>query len=536
MTAAAAGVPGSGRAASKARSALARLIPILAAIAVWYILAVAFSGIRVIPTPLAVVASFVHDIPAYLANVPSTLAAAGVGFVVGNALAILLGVVFVQIAWAERLLLRIAVASFCVPLVAIAPILVVILPGDGPKQALAALSVFFTTLIAVVLGLRSADAGSLQALRSLGGTQWHAMRKIRLIAALPSLFAGLQIAAPAALLGAIIGEYLGASKGLGVMLIQAQASFNVPRTWAVALVMAGLSGLAYYVFGAIGRRLTPWASKDVTLVVGSAPASKQSSAGRSALTSVIGAIGSVVIVIAAWYALIAAFQLNPYFAKTPGDVVAYVTTAPDAAANAARLWDGLLVTLSDAAVGYVAGTLAATAAALLIVSFPPFERAVMPLAIALRSAPLVAMIPLLALIFGRGLVGVTVIVAIVTFFPTLINVIVGLRSAPALAADVVRSLGGSDALATWKVRLPYALPAFFASARIAVPGAIAGATLAEWLATGQGLGAMIVQDYAASQFGALWAEAVLVVVASIVFYGIVGLLERPVVRRFGAAQ
>ena len=84
----------------------------------------------------------------------------------------------------------------------------------------------------------------------------------------------------------------------------------------------------------------------------------------------------------------------------------------------------------------------------------------MPVAITLRSVPLVAMTPLIALIFGRGVVGVTVVVGIVTFFPTLVNVAVGLRSAPELACDLVRASGGSRLMVVRKVQLLYALPAF----------------------------------------------------------------------------
>jgi ABC-type nitrate/sulfonate/bicarbonate transport system permease component len=514
------------------RSALLRVAPAAVIVALWTLLAVSFTGLRVVPTPWAVIHAFLDDLPVYGPNVSSTLSVAGVGFLVGNGAALALGVVFVQVPWVERLLLRIAVASFCVPLVAIAPILVVVLPGDAPKQTLAALSVFFTTLIAVVLGLRSADPASLQVVRSLGGSQWQAMFKIRFFAMLPSLFGALRIAAPAALLGAIIGEYLGASQGLGVMLVQAQSSFQVPRTWAVALVMSALAGLAYLVFGVIGRLMTPWAAHDVTLVTVSQPPPPPRRMWAAVTIPVLGVAGSIAIVIACWYALIAAFDLNAYFAKTPLDVLRFITSSPEASENRTSLWSGLKITLTDAGAGYAFGTLAASLTALLIVTSKTFERAVMPVAIALRSVPLVAMTPLLALVFGRGLTGVTVIVSIVTFFPTLINVVVGLRSAPALATDVVRSLGGSNALATRKVRILYALPAFFASARTAVPGALAGATLAEWLATGQGIGSMIVQDYAGSRFDALWTESVMIVVVSVLFYTAISALERPITRRF----
>ena len=125
--------------------------------------------------------------------------------------------------------------------------------------------------------------------------------------------------------------------------------------------------------------------------------------------------------------------------------------------------------------------------------------------------------------------------SLVTFFPTLVNVAVGLRSAPALACDVVRAAGGDPLMAIRKVRLPYALPALFASARIAAPAAIGGATLAEWLATGKGLGSLLVISYSASDFNTLWSGAVLIVAVSVGLYSLVGVVEGVVVGRMGGS-
>ena len=181
----------------------------------------------------------------YWPNMLVTLREAGKGYVAGNVLAIVLAIAFVQVPILERLLMRLAIASYCVPLVAIAPILIVVTSGDTPKAALAAIAVFFTTLIATLLGLRSVDKSALDLVKSCGGGSWMTLRKVRLQAALPSLFAGLRIAAPSALLGAIIGEYLGASAGLGALLIQSQTSFQVTETWGIAVFIAALAGVAY---------------------------------------------------------------------------------------------------------------------------------------------------------------------------------------------------------------------------------------------------------------------------------------------------
>jgi ABC-type nitrate/sulfonate/bicarbonate transport system permease component len=162
----------------------------------------------------------------------------------------------------ERVFLRLAVASYCVPIIAIGPIVQVVYSGDAPKVILAAMSVFFTTLVGMLLGLQSADPASLDVVRASGGSRWVALWKVQIPAATPSLFAALKIAAPAALLGAIIGEYLGGDQGLGVAMIAAEQALNVTRTWGLALVTTALGGIAYVLTGVIARFVSPWAPRD----------------------------------------------------------------------------------------------------------------------------------------------------------------------------------------------------------------------------------------------------------------------------------
>jgi ABC-type nitrate/sulfonate/bicarbonate transport system permease component len=128
---------------------------------------------------------------------------------------------------------------------------------------------------------------------------------------------------------------------------------------------------------------------------------------------------------------------------------------------------------------------------------------------------------------------VTVIVGLVTFFPTLVGVVTAMRNAPAQACELVTAYGGSGARQLVLVRLPYAIPAVFAAARIALPGAIGGALLAEWLATGKGLGSLMLRSTASSRFSIVWAGAAVIVVTSIACYGLVGAAEQRVARRLG---
>ena len=162
----------------------------------------------------------------------------------------------------ERPLLQLGVVSYCLPIVAIGTIFAIVFGGDTPKVILAAMSVFFTTLIGMLVGLRSADPTTLDVITAYGGGAAKKLTKVRLWASLPSLFAALRIAAPAAVLGAIIGEYLGGDKGLGVAMINSEQALEVARTWGIALVATAVAGFGYGVTALVGRLVTPWAPRN----------------------------------------------------------------------------------------------------------------------------------------------------------------------------------------------------------------------------------------------------------------------------------
>jgi ABC-type nitrate/sulfonate/bicarbonate transport system permease component len=230
---------------------------------VWEILGrTVFAANRAVPPPTAILGQLARDgFAFYWPNVRTTLREAGLGWLWGNAIAVLLAFVVVQVPLVERALLRLALVSYCLPVIAIGPVLAVLFSGDTSKVILAAVSVIFTTLVGALVGLRGADRTSLDLIRAYGGGTWTQLWKVRLRACLPSLFAGLRIAAPAAMLGAIVGEYLGAESGLGVAMINSQQSLAVDRTWGIALVATAISGAAYGLTALAGRLLTPWAPR-----------------------------------------------------------------------------------------------------------------------------------------------------------------------------------------------------------------------------------------------------------------------------------
>jgi len=246
-------------------------------------------------------------------------------------------------------------------------------------------------------------------------------------------------------------------------------------------------------------------------------------------------LASVVVIVVLWYSFLKAFHLNPLVAKDPKDVYHYLFTVPKAHDNRHVIFTALMQTLGDALAGYLAGTIAAIVVAVLFVLYRPVEQAFLPVAMVLRSVPLVAMTPIITLVFGRHLAGVTVIAGIVVFFPSLVNIVFGLRSTPKAAADLVTAYGGSSFTVLRKVAMPSALPSLFASARIAVPGAIIGALLAEWLATGKALGYYMEHAQQVFDYGGVWASVVVITAVSVAIYGVVGIIETVVLARYGPA-
>ena len=243
---------------------------------------------------------------------------------------------------------------------------------------------------------------------------------------------------------------------------------------------------------------------------------------------------SIGVVLAAWVLFLELKDIPPFMRKGPADVWAYLFTDAEAATNRSVIWSESKTTLRDAWLGLTAGTVAAVVASIAFTMWRPVERTFMPIAMVLPSVPLVATTPLIVLIFGRDLQAITVIAGIVTFFPTLVNVTIALKSTPKDSLDLMRAYGASPLRTLFKVQVPSALPALFASLRIASPLALIGALLAEWLATGKGLGYTILQAGSLFDYNGLWARVVIVTLYSILLYKAVGVLERLVMNRFGA--
>nr|MCU0910342.1 ABC transporter permease subunit [Paracoccaceae bacterium] len=228
--------------------------------------------------------------------------------------------------------------------------------------------------------------------------------------------------------------------------------------------------------------------------------------------------------------------VNPFFAKSPADVLAALAWDPDAAATRATLGTALAQTAAFLVPGYLAGLAAGAGLAILFVLAPIVAATAMPLAIALRSVPIVTTAPLIVLLAGRGATGTIVLVAVMVFFPTLVACLHGLRQAPGQVLDVFDSYAAGPVQRLVRVRLPAMLPAFFAAARVGVPASVLAVTVVEWLATGTGIGSLMALSASLSDYDLLWSAVALVTAVSALGYAGVGLIEARVLARYAPEQ
>lgn len=182
-----------------------------------------------------------------------------IGFVVAIVVAVPLAVLLTYSKLAERFLYPIMVSSQVVPKVAIAPLFVVWFGfGLTPKVLIAFLIAFFPIVIDTTVGLRSVDPGMLHLARSMGGGELKTFRKVRLPSGLPSFFGGLKVAVTLAVIGAVVGEFVGSSDGLGYVLITATGNVDTPLVFASIVLMSLIGIVLFGLVELIERIATPW--------------------------------------------------------------------------------------------------------------------------------------------------------------------------------------------------------------------------------------------------------------------------------------
>jgi NitT/TauT family transport system permease protein len=189
----------------------------------------------------------------------------------------------------------------------------------------------------------------------------------------------------------------------------------------------------------------------------------------------------------------------------------------------------LAVTFSEALMGFVIASVLASAAALLFVRFRTLEKGFFPIAIALKTTPLVALAPLLVLWQGTGLWSKVTAASLICFFPVLVNTVKGLKAADAEYFELFKSLGASRPQEFGKLRIPFCLPYLFSALKISSSLAVVGAIVGEFVGATQGLGYLIMISSAHIETPTLFSAIFASAAAGLVLFYAIGAAERFVV-------
>ena len=215
----------------------------------------------VAPTPLRVVETFAEQGDILWRNFLPTFGEAAAGFVTGNSIAIVLAIWFVHSKTSEKAFYPIAVFVNTIPIIAIAPILVLLLGnGYAPKIVIASLICFFPTLVNMVRGLKAVNPQMLELMRVLSASKRETLMRVRIKCALPYLFAALKIASTTCVIGAIVGEWIGSNYGLGSLIIEATYNFRAPLLYATVIVSSLMAVVAFSLVSFVERRVIYWHS------------------------------------------------------------------------------------------------------------------------------------------------------------------------------------------------------------------------------------------------------------------------------------
>lgn len=194
-----------------------------------------------LPAPSAVIKALVAGLSSglYLKHGLITAFEALAGFVTGSALGILIGTLIVVFPIMERIIYPYVVAIQTIPKVAIAPLMIVWFGfGLSSKVFVAALVSLFPVLVNVIAGLRAVDQDRLDLLGALSASRWQVFRYLRFPNALPYIFAGLNTAIVLAVIGAIVGEFVGSNQGIGFLILQANFQLDIAGIFSLFVVLS----------------------------------------------------------------------------------------------------------------------------------------------------------------------------------------------------------------------------------------------------------------------------------------------------------
>ncbi len=212
----------------------------------------------ILPAPSAIAAALVEDRALLWDNLVVTSGEVLLGIAAALAVGVALAVAIHASPTLRRAVYPLLIASQTIPLVIVAPLVIVWLGFDlAPKVAIVALIAFFPVAVSTLDGFARVDSDLLKLMRTLGATRWQAFRHVEAPAALPASLSGAKIAVAIAVIGAVLAEQAGSSEGLGHLLLQAIPQLETARAYAAVVLLAALALLLFGSLSLLERRLLP---------------------------------------------------------------------------------------------------------------------------------------------------------------------------------------------------------------------------------------------------------------------------------------
>lgn len=236
------------------------IISLLAFMVVWYGIVVLYNiPPFLLPSPLIVQSSIVDNFSGLMRDAGITMTEILLGFIIGTVLGMLNGLLLQLFKPIRRWVMPLLVMSQSIPIYAIAPLLVLWFGYDmAPKIAMAVIIIFFPVTTSFYDGLRFTDTGYLDLADSMRARKFQILYRVRIPASLPSLGSGLRVAASIAPIGAIVGEWVGASAGLGYRMLYAHARMQTADMFAALIILIIMALILYYTVDVIVKKIMPW--------------------------------------------------------------------------------------------------------------------------------------------------------------------------------------------------------------------------------------------------------------------------------------
>jgi NitT/TauT family transport system permease protein len=214
-----------------------------------------------IPAPSRIAATLIKAGPLYLSHLGVTMYSTVMSFVIAMVLGIVFGTLVSEIRFFERTLQPVLIALQAMPRIALAPIIIVWFGfGTESKIALGAFTAFFPVFVNTAQSMRATDAEQIALMRSLKATRWQIFRLIKLPNAMPYLLAGASIAVIFAMLTVIVGEFLGANRGMGFLITNQSSQMDTAGVMATVFILSAVGILFHYGLQYFRDRLLFWAA------------------------------------------------------------------------------------------------------------------------------------------------------------------------------------------------------------------------------------------------------------------------------------